>query len=60
MTGASNYSELFFIGPNVPSQPGPYQLVTVLTSLNMLGTPAPFAAYETGPVLQFYQGPSLP
>ena len=60
MTGATNYNEIFFIGPNVPTQAGPYQLVTVLTSLNLLGTPAPFAAYEMGPILQFYQGPSLP
>jgi hypothetical protein len=60
MTGANTYSQLFFIGPNIPSDPGPYKLVTVITSLNALGTPAPFAGYDEGQVLQFYEGPSLP
>jgi hypothetical protein len=60
MTGGTNYTKTFFIGPNVPSEAGPYKLVTVITSLNLLGTPAPFAAYDEGPILQFYQGQALP
>ena len=59
MTGATNYSETFFIGPNVPNQAGPYKLVVVLTSTNLLNMPAPFAAYDEGPVLQFYSAESV-
>lgn len=60
MNGQNDYSHVFLIGPNVPNRPGPYKLVTVLTSLNALGRPAPFAGYDEGPILQFYEGPSLP
>jgi hypothetical protein len=59
ITGANNYSETFFIGPNVPNIAGPYKLVTVLTSTNLLGLPAPFAAYDEGPLLQFFAGDSI-
>lgn len=60
MTGGSDYSETYRIGPRIPDRPGPYRLVTVITALNLLGTPAPFAGYDEGPILQFYEGPSLP
>ena len=53
-TGNSDYSETFFIGPNVPNVEGAYKLVTVITSTNKLGLPSPFAAYDEGPILQFY------
>jgi hypothetical protein len=33
--------------------------VTVLTATNLLNTPAPFAGYVEGPILQFFEGPSL-
>lgn len=59
MTGQNNYSETFIIGPNVPNVEGPYKIVVVLTSTNLLGLPAPFAAYEEVPMLQFFPGPSL-
>lgn len=60
MTGLNNYSRVFNIGPSVPGQAGPYKLVVVITSTNLLGTPSPFAGYAEGPILQFYSGPSLP
>lgn len=60
MTGENNYSETFWIGPGLPSEPGPYKLVVTLTSLTPKGKPAPFAGYVELPILQFYEGPSLP
>lgn len=60
MTGGSDYTETFRIGPYMPDKPGPYRLVTVITSVNLMDTPAPFAGYDEGPILQFFEGPSLP
>lgn len=51
-----SYSKVFFIGPNNPPTPGVYKLMTVITSESASGTPGPFAAFEEGPSLQFYQG----
>lgn len=59
MSGNSDYSETFFIGPNVPNREGPYKLVTVMTSTNKFGKPAPFAAYDEGPILQFFQADTI-
>lgn len=60
MTGKNEYSETFLIGPGQPTEPGPYKLVVVLTSLTPAGKPAPFAGNVELPLLQFYEGPSLP
>lgn len=60
MTGGSDYTETFRIGPYMPDKPGPYRLVTVITSVNLMDTPAPFAGYDEGAILQFFEGSSLP
>jgi hypothetical protein len=54
------YSETFLIGPNIPSSPGPYKLVTVITCVGATGVPGPFAGYDEYPMLQFYAGANLP
>jgi hypothetical protein len=60
MTGDSDYSHTFFIGPRKPEKPGPYKLVTIITATNRKGHPSPLAGYDEGPILQFYAGESLP
>lgn len=42
---------------NLPLEAGAYRLVTVITSLTPAGTPGPFAGYDEGPMLQFYDAP---
>lgn len=59
MDGSLNYAENFVIGPGEPNTAGAYKLVTVLTSTNLLGAPAPFAAYDEGGILQFFEGHSI-
>lgn len=63
MTGQTDYSHTFHISPIDPAYPkqeGPYQLVVVITSSNLLGQPAPFAGYEEAGIIQLFPGPSLP
>ncbi len=43
---------------NLPLEAGAYRLVTVITSLTPAGTPGPFAGYDEGPMLQFYEAPA--
>ncbi len=42
-------------GPNVPAQEGVYKLIAVLTCKTPAGTPGPFAGFDEGPLLQFFQ-----
>jgi hypothetical protein len=51
-----SYHRDYIIGPNTPAEEGVYKLVTVITSESPSGTPGPFAAFEEGPLLQFYRG----
>lgn len=66
MTGGTDYRLEMRIPARTPIPggksitPGAYKLVTVITALNLFGRPAPFAGYEEGPILQFFEGPSLP
>jgi hypothetical protein len=43
--------------PNQPTEAGPYKLVVVITSQAPDGTPGAFAAFDEGPILQFYTAP---
>lgn len=66
MTGQPHYHEAFNIDPdNLPDpnikkiSEGMYKLGIVLTSTNLLGKPAPFAGYEEGNILQFFESESV-
>jgi len=49
------YTHTFNIQANFPNlQAGVYKLVTVITSKDAAGNPGAFAAFEEGPMLQFY------
>lgn len=58
--GNTNYScEQPIYPKSLLLTPGVYKLVTVITAVDSLNRPAPFAAYVEGPMLQFYEGESL-
>ena len=48
------YQHTFNLAPNTPNVAGAYKLVTVITSVSETGLPGPFAAFDEGPILQFY------
>lgn len=60
--GQAVFDETNDIDPTtiVGLQPSAYRLIAVLTATDLTGGPAPFAAYCEGPILHFFEGPSLP
>lgn len=51
------YEKDYDIPGNVPAEDGVYRIVGVLTCRTPSDTPGPFAGFDMGPMLQFYEHP---